>query len=1086
MGRIEQILSLIFNVDKKSLDKSLSDVEKKSVQSSQKISSSISSAFGALSSGLAALGIGKIFSSAISEANKFEKTLLGVSAAAKLAGQDVDTAQSNVLKLAEDGQVSLQDSAQIIKQLTAQGIDAQKALDFAQAGKRVAAFNGISATASESLKDFTAGLLKGSAELLENLDPSLQAVIKKLGGYAKVSQDAEAKQKLLNVVIEKGAKLQDDYNKFLDTGAAKAERFEAEQTRLLASLGSALQGAFSGVTSFLTDIIKGFREFLDGLTPAARQALILGGALTALVPIVSGAVGALKGLTGATSGFKAILAALNLSPTVLALTALVAVGTAAIVVFKSLNKSVSEQADETLKLDAQTKSLTNKYIKQIEAGKKLELSQNKRSKILIDLIKAEDELGIAVNTTSDAYQNLEARIQAVATAQRQRNVQALTDVANELTAVEAEIDRLNNFITQTQTNPTVLQQVPGIAQLQTAIAQSQLQNLSATRTNLSIQLRRLQDAINNQTQTQTQTPSPSPGGNSRRPPREQELKDNLFLLTQFEKQLNTNRKQFSDYINFLKQERRKGRINEDTFNELSILAERKRIKQLKELLEQRKKDLDSFFGNELQLRLKSIEKEKQKALEANLEEFRLERILASEKIKDKKKLDATILSLEKKFQQQRLDIDKEAELKKFKARLENAQKIGDKIGQALEGARSAFTATSGQEFFGGLGGAVGTVSPEIGGILQTVGAVQGVVDSILDTSEKQKQLEEQRQRQLEIQRDLIQSQVELSLELQNLTQERAKLIDKETELELKKNAILFQDDQKRAAADLKALERLKIKQADDAGLDVGNTEQIVKQINELSEKNLAGQSALNILGGYQEIPEGATLQNINDILSNNINILSNAAENAPSGAKSAISNLLGINKEIKSFYQGRTNVGSAGLSTEQLARVAFERATEGQLSNIQAVIESLNDETEFTLDRSSALLDTIKRIQDLEGQTIGGGQTGLDLREGRRESFIDVIRGGTTSRFGQFVQGVTATPRPTVSQGVGAIALATKEQGKSIQERQLDAAENAVEILEQMLTQLVQINEAVGGETSLSGEQIILQTLENIQNRLVG
>ena len=122
--------------------------------------------------------------------------------------------RNKVLELSKDGVLSIEAAGNSMKLLAKQGVDAQQAFDFLDAAKKVSSFGNIVGSASLGVENFVLGLSSASVEMLENMDPALRKVIKDLGGSVKISEDATAKQKLLNEVIRQGGELTADYANF--------------------------------------------------------------------------------------------------------------------------------------------------------------------------------------------------------------------------------------------------------------------------------------------------------------------------------------------------------------------------------------------------------------------------------------------------------------------------------------------------------------------------------------------------------------------------------------------------------------------------------------------------------------------------------------------------------------------------------------------------------------------------------------------------------------------------------------------------------------------------------------------------------
>jgi len=287
-------LILKLQADLGDIKKSLAQVEAQGKETGKKTGQGFADAFNAIVGGALAAKVTGFLRSSVTEFNKLEKTLLGLQATAKLTGNSFEALKKSVQTLSSDGVLSIDQASTSMKTLIAQGIQADKAFQLLDAAKKVSSFNNIVGDAGQGVADFVKFLQTGSAELAENMDPSIVKVVKSLGGYAKVSSDATAKQKLINAVIEKGGKLAGDYEKFLNSGAQAQVRFDGASLALSQTLGQKLQPAYTGVLNVITKIIETFTDLLSGVTNATATFT----ALAVVIPIATFALGKFATMLG--------------------------------------------------------------------------------------------------------------------------------------------------------------------------------------------------------------------------------------------------------------------------------------------------------------------------------------------------------------------------------------------------------------------------------------------------------------------------------------------------------------------------------------------------------------------------------------------------------------------------------------------------------------------------------------------------------------------------------------------------------------------------------------------------------------------
>jgi hypothetical protein len=387
-------LILKLQADLGDIKKSLSQVESAGKESGKKTGQGFADAFNAIVGGALAAKITGFLRSSVTEFNKLEKTLLGLQATAKLTGNSFEALKKSVQTLSSDGVLSIDQASTSMKTLIAQGIQADKAFQLLDAAKKVSSFNNIVGDAGQGVADFVKFLQTGSYALAENMDPSIIKVVKSLGGYAKVSSDATAKQKLINAVIEKGGKLAGDYEKFLNSGAQAQVRFDGASLALSQTLGQKLQPAYTGILNTLTGLITRFTELLDGLSSTS----VVFGALAITIPIATFALGKFA----AVLGFSVAAA---LGPISLVVAGIAAIGAVVARNAKTIeerqadaNAAYKKSASELEKLTSRANELSK--LNSRTASQELELVNTKEQ-----LRKKAQELGVDYDKLAGKVKN---------------------------------------------------------------------------------------------------------------------------------------------------------------------------------------------------------------------------------------------------------------------------------------------------------------------------------------------------------------------------------------------------------------------------------------------------------------------------------------------------------------------------------------------------------------------------------------------------------------------------------------------------------------------------------------------------------
>ncbi len=377
MAEIDDIVVKLQS-DTSEVEKDLKDFKDKKApkagkEAGQKFGSGFAQGFKAVAS-VAIVGVvGKFLTQATRDALKFEEAFLGLDATAKQFGQSTEEARKAVKALARDGTLGIKETSTALKLALQTTNDLGKSKGLVQAVKQIASLNRITGTTGEATEAFFKSILTGSNDLLENADPALRSLALQVGGLGKITKDATARQEFFNLVIQRGADLQDGYTNFLNSAVGATQRFEAESEKLSASVGDALLPIVAKVNTVLADLFMNIREGLESLSGVSQSFVIIGGSLTAVflgLSVVLGPIGL-------------ILAAITLSVTAL------------VTVFNELSPSASAIVEEVKAQAKELNKLEKETLKSVKAGKKYIDSQS-------DLAKAAEAAGIAIRSETGA------------------------------------------------------------------------------------------------------------------------------------------------------------------------------------------------------------------------------------------------------------------------------------------------------------------------------------------------------------------------------------------------------------------------------------------------------------------------------------------------------------------------------------------------------------------------------------------------------------------------------------------------------------------------------------------------------------
>ncbi|GAB4422341.1 MAG: hypothetical protein OHK0011_01200 [Turneriella sp.] len=774
--------------DLKNLRAELKQVRDEAAKAGKGISDGLSSALGGLASGFSALKIKSIMDNAVGEFNKLEKTMLGLQATARLTGSSFEELKGQVTKLASDGVLSIDQASTAMKTLLAQGIKADKAFSLLDAAKKVGAFNNIVGDTGQAVADFVKFLQTGSAELAENLDPSIIKVVKSLGGYQKVASDASAKQKLINAVIEKGGQLTQDYEKFLNSGAQAQVSFNSASQTLSQTLGQKLQPAYNALYAAGTKLVSG----ITGIIERSSSLSISLAAIAALLPPLGFALAAFGTKIGL--AFSAAL-----GPIGLVLGAIAAVAA----VMNLNNKTFEERQQDANKAYRASKTETDALVAKLQSLSKInkrtaaeeeELARTKEA-----LRKKAQALGIDYDALAKKTANYAEQLRILNKAEAKKAAdEANEPIEKQIRSEERDYEATNEVIAQkarlreqikADAARTGVRRDAMIAQYDREI--ENLQKRSSEQLKRINELRKKRVVVEDEPETKKTPDAPLSTGVGKP---EQE-----FRYIELRDQIRELNKEYDSYLARLAAEKKffaKDKEGKITNYKAAIERAKETIEgqeatlklklQTEDALSQARQKVAEFLEKEYDARLEKIEQEKRAAIEAAYEVYNQRMELAKKEPSAEKKAEA-----EKKAQEGlQKDLSESAAMafsKRIKAGMDSFNQTLGAANEIGKGLTSATKGKSDVERAAGLGtvleGAGKVVPGKVGIILQGAGQLVKTGAELYSTfkglfgktDEEIKQAAEEQARRDEEARKLLELQANYQKRMLEIQEANAKL-----------------------------------------------------------------------------------------------------------------------------------------------------------------------------------------------------------------------------------------------------------------------------------------------------------------------
>lgn len=286
--------------DSSNLNKSLDDAQKKASEvekASQKSVSSLSAAASALVTAFAGTKIFNFFKDAVAAANQLDASMMKVASSARAMGQSTDAATKAAQDLAKDGFMSASQAAQALSNLMQTGLSVDQAKKFVTASKDITAFGNTIGDAAQATTDLTAGLLKGSALVIDNASPALKSLSSQYQKLLDTQGKSAAAQYAYNAILKESKKFSGDAAKSMQGAAGAQKQYDLATDKLSQTLGQKLQPAFEAIYNVLAKVVGGIADFVGGLQSstviiATTTIAIVGGlkllstSIVALVPVL--------------------------------------------------------------------------------------------------------------------------------------------------------------------------------------------------------------------------------------------------------------------------------------------------------------------------------------------------------------------------------------------------------------------------------------------------------------------------------------------------------------------------------------------------------------------------------------------------------------------------------------------------------------------------------------------------------------------------------------------------------------------------------------------------------------------------------
>ena len=317
--------------DKSQVDGAFSDIKgtaNKVEAESKKAATSIGNVISAVVGAAAVQKITSFFSTAIGAYNRLDSALSRVESTSKAVGQSIERNKKLVQELADQGFLTLTESANAFSDSISMGLDPTKAKKFVESLSDIAAVERTMGTLNEAVSSGISGLRSGSSERVENIGVSVKKLSQEYQINTQRLGQAAAMEKFYQGVIKESTKYRGEALKSVDSLAGAQTKYNAAVEKAQAAIGKGLEPVMKRLYAVGTQLADMFTKWFDGLKDSQKLIVLLGGAAVALVPAIAAVGGA--------------LGTLALNPVTLAIMAVVAAATALTFVLVGMEREISK------------------------------------------------------------------------------------------------------------------------------------------------------------------------------------------------------------------------------------------------------------------------------------------------------------------------------------------------------------------------------------------------------------------------------------------------------------------------------------------------------------------------------------------------------------------------------------------------------------------------------------------------------------------------------------------------------------------------------------------------------------------------
>lgn len=229
----------------------------------------------------------------------------------ELFGADTAEIQKGILDLRREGLFTYGALAYSARQLASMNLEVEGSIeDLLRAFRNIAVVEGFYDDINFSITSFIKGIQTGTAELLENLSPRIRTMIVDMGGFAKIQQDVNLRNQLLNNILRDGKVQQESYNRVAATSEIRLKKLQTRYTELLETFGEGLLPVFNDFADLMDNVVRNLTTFFSSLDDSEKRAAALTATFSALVLLLAGPF--LSALQLITAAFRTGITVINL------------------------------------------------------------------------------------------------------------------------------------------------------------------------------------------------------------------------------------------------------------------------------------------------------------------------------------------------------------------------------------------------------------------------------------------------------------------------------------------------------------------------------------------------------------------------------------------------------------------------------------------------------------------------------------------------------------------------------------------------------------------------------------------------------